>query len=155
MFYSECLNPYKCALLPIDTQLRIKTILWSVCCVPSSLFCFSRKVTSKNLPLVLCFVESDFCWQSAEIWLPHHLGPIYAKWFALIFIYWLMFENNRVLWCLIVIIHTAVPFYWFIVCLVIPNTFYDNIAPFIKKVCLILLAILPNYVNSNLLLLYY
>ena len=48
-----------------------------------SLFCFSRKVTSKNLPLVSCFVKSNFCWQSAEIRLPYHLDSIYAKWLAL------------------------------------------------------------------------
>ena len=52
-------------------------------CLPSSRFCFSRKVTSKHLPLVSCFVKSNFCWQSAETRLPHQLGSIYAKWLAL------------------------------------------------------------------------
>ena len=42
-----------------------------------------RKVTNKNLPLVSCFVKSNFCWQLAEIRLPHQLGSIYAKWLAL------------------------------------------------------------------------
>ena len=58
----------------------------SYLCVPSSLFCFTRKVTSRNLPLVLCFVKSNICWQSVEIRLPYHLGSKYAKWLALI--YW-------------------------------------------------------------------
>ena len=40
-------------------------------CRPLSFFCFSRKVcTSKNLPLVSCFVRSNFYWQPAEIRLP-------------------------------------------------------------------------------------
>ena len=30
---------------------------------------FSRKVTSKNIPLVSCFVKSNFCWQSTPV--PH------------------------------------------------------------------------------------
>ena len=47
------------------------------------LFCFSRKVTSKNLPLVSCFVKSRFWWQSVEIRFPYHLGSIYAKSLAL------------------------------------------------------------------------
>ena len=58
----------------------------SYLCVPSSLFCFSRKVTSKNLPLVSCFFAfllCYFCWQSAEIRLPYLLGSIYTKWLAL------------------------------------------------------------------------
>ena len=55
----------------------------SYLCVPSSLFCFSRKVVSKNLPLVSCFVKSNFCWQSTEIRLPYLLSSIYAKWLAL------------------------------------------------------------------------
>ena len=55
----------------------------SYLCVPSSLFCFSGKVTSKNLLLVSCFMKSNFCWQSAEIRLPYHLGSIYAKWLVL------------------------------------------------------------------------
>ena len=49
----------------------------------SSLFCSLRKITSKNLPLESCFGEIKFCWESAEIWLPYHLGSIYAKWLAL------------------------------------------------------------------------
>ena len=52
-------------------------------CVSSSLFCSLRKITSKNFPLVSCFGESKSCWQSAKIWLPYHLGSIYAKWLAL------------------------------------------------------------------------
>ena len=44
----------------------------SCTCVPSSLFCSSRKVTSKNLPLVSRFGENNFCWQSAEIRLSYH-----------------------------------------------------------------------------------
>ena len=48
-----------------------------------SLFCFSRKMTSKNLSLPSCFVKSNFCWQSAEIRFPYHLGFKYAKWLAL------------------------------------------------------------------------
>ena len=43
----------------------------------------SVKVASKNLSLVSCFVKSNFCWQSAEIQLPYHLGSIYVKWLAL------------------------------------------------------------------------
>ena len=54
-------------------------------CVSFSLFCSSRKATSKSLPLVSCFGESKFCWQSAEIRFPYHLGSIYAKWLALVF----------------------------------------------------------------------
>ena len=50
----------------------------------SSFFCSLRKVNSKNLPLVSCFGESKFCWQSAKTWLRYHLGSIYAKWLALI-----------------------------------------------------------------------
>ena len=53
--------------------------------VPSSLFCFSGKVTSKNLQLVSCFVKSNFYWQSAEIRFPYHLGSIYAKYKKLLF----------------------------------------------------------------------
>ena len=49
----------------------------------SSLFCSLTKITSKNLPLESCFGEIKFCWESAEIWLPYHLGSIYAKWLAL------------------------------------------------------------------------
>ena len=49
----------------------------------SSLFCSLRKITSKNLPPESCFGEIKFCWESAEIWLPYHLGSIYAKWLAL------------------------------------------------------------------------
>ena len=49
-------------------------------------YCFSRKVTSKNLPLVSCFVKRNFCWQSAEIRLPFHLGSTYGKWLAWIFV---------------------------------------------------------------------
>ena len=43
----------------------------------------SVKVTSKNLSLVSCLMKSNFCWQSAEIQLPYHLGSIYVKWLAL------------------------------------------------------------------------
>ena len=39
-----------------------------------------EKLLCKYFSLVPCFVESKFCWQSAEIRLPHHLGFIYAKW---------------------------------------------------------------------------
>ena len=46
-------------------------------------FVLWEKITSKNLPLVSCFGEIKFCWKSAEIWLPYHLGSIYAKWLAL------------------------------------------------------------------------
>ena len=49
-------------------------------CVSPSLFCSLRKFTNKNLPLVSCFGESKFCWQSAEIRLLYHLSSIYAKW---------------------------------------------------------------------------
>ena len=49
----------------------------------SSLFCPLRKIANKNLPLGSCFGEIKFCWESAEIWLPYHLGSIYAKWLAL------------------------------------------------------------------------
>ena len=38
-------------------------------CRALSFFRFSRKVTSKNLLLVSCFVKTNFCWRSAEIWL--------------------------------------------------------------------------------------
>ena len=55
----------------------------SYLCVPSSLFCFSGQVTSKNLLLGSCFMKSNFCWQSAEIRHPYHLGSIYAKWLVL------------------------------------------------------------------------
>ena len=67
----------------LQVILKIQFPLISRNSVPSSLFCFSRKVSSKNLPLVLCFVKSNFCWQSAEILLPYHLSSIYAKWLAL------------------------------------------------------------------------
>ena len=50
---------------------------------PLFFFCSSRKVTSKNLPLVSCFEKSNFCWQPAGIRLPYHLGSIYAKWLVL------------------------------------------------------------------------
>ena len=43
-------------------------------CVSFSLFCSLTKFTSQNLPLVSCLGESKFCWQSAEIRLPYHLG---------------------------------------------------------------------------------
>ena len=49
----------------------------------SSIFCSLRKISSKNLPLESCFSEIKFCWESAEIWLPYHLGSIYDKWLAL------------------------------------------------------------------------
>ena len=49
----------------------------------SSHFCSLRKIIIKNLPPVLCFGESKFCWQLAEIRLPYHLGTLYAKWLAL------------------------------------------------------------------------
>ena len=49
-----------------------------------SLFRFLRKVTSKNLLLVSWFNERKFCWKSAEIRLPYHLGSIYPKWLAYI-----------------------------------------------------------------------
>ena len=56
--------------------------------VPSYyLFCFSRKVTGKYLPLVSCFVKSNFCWQSAKVQLPYHLGSIYSKLLALIAVF--------------------------------------------------------------------
>ena len=51
--------------------------------VRSSFFSFSRKVTSKILQLVSCFVKSKFCWQSVEIWLTYHVGSVYAKWLTL------------------------------------------------------------------------
>ena len=61
--------------------------------MPSSIFiCSSRKVASKNFPLVLCFSEDNFCWQLVEIWLPHYLGTIYANWLALIT--WKLFMNR-------------------------------------------------------------
>ena len=47
----------------------------SYLCVPSSLFCSSRKVH----PLVSCIDENYFSWQLVEIRLPYHLGPIYGK----------------------------------------------------------------------------
>ena len=50
--------------------------------VSSSLFCFLRKIASKNLSLESCFGEIKFCWQSAEIRLPYHPDSIYAKWLA-------------------------------------------------------------------------
>ena len=49
----------------------------------SSVFCSLRKITGKNLPLESCFGEIKFCWESAEIWLPYHLGSMYTKWLAL------------------------------------------------------------------------
>ena len=52
-------------------------------CLLFSLFCSSRTVISKNLPLVLCFTENNFCWQSTEIRLQYHLGATYAIWLAL------------------------------------------------------------------------
>ena len=52
-------------------------------CVLSYLFCSLRKITTKNLPLVSCFDESKFSWQSTEIRLPYHLDSIYAKWMAI------------------------------------------------------------------------
>ena len=52
--------------LPFSRNLLISA------CHP--LFCFSREVTSKNLPLVSCFVKSNFCWQSAEMRLPLMIG---------------------------------------------------------------------------------
>ena len=39
-------------------------------CVPSSLFCSSRKITSKKLPLEPCFDGNSFFWQSIKILLP-------------------------------------------------------------------------------------
>ena len=66
-------------------------------CVSSSLFCSLRKITSKNFPLVSCFGESKFCWQSWEIWLPYHLGSIYAKWLAF-FLVWRKMAIGRDYW---------------------------------------------------------
>ena len=71
------------SLLYHGNTFKQAIFLW----VLSSLFCFSGKVTSKNLPLVSCFVKSNFCWESAEIRLPYHLGSIYAKWLALIILF--------------------------------------------------------------------
>ena len=53
-------------------------------CMPSSLslYCYSKKVTSKNISPESCSVDY-FCWQSAEIRLLYHLGAAYAKWFTL------------------------------------------------------------------------
>ena len=49
--------------------------------LPSSLSSVLReRLLCKYFSLVSCFVESKFCWQSAEIRPPYHLGFIYAKW---------------------------------------------------------------------------
>ena len=68
---------FQCSLY----HLQANKVISASC--PLFFFCSSRKVTSKNLPLVSCFVKSNFCWQSAGIRLPYHLGSIYAKWLAL------------------------------------------------------------------------
>ena len=54
---------------------------------------FSRKVTSKNLPLVSSFVKSNFCWQSAGIRIPYHLGSICAKLLALNLVPYIRSDN--------------------------------------------------------------
>ena len=57
------------------------------------LFYFSRKATNKNLSLVSSFMKSNFCWQSAETWLPYDLGSIYAKGLALNLKFWFFGPN--------------------------------------------------------------
>ena len=49
----------------------------------SSLFCSLRKITCKDILLESCFGEIKFCRESAEVWLPYHIGSIYAKWLTL------------------------------------------------------------------------
>ena len=54
--------------------------LYTIFLLPLSLSVLREKLLCKYFSLVSCFVENKFCWQSAEIRLPYHLGFIYAKW---------------------------------------------------------------------------
>ena len=74
---------FQCTLYHFPaSKISLSSNGWLLC-VSSPLFCSLRKITSKNLPLVSCFCESKFCWQSAEIRLPYYLGSLYAKWLAI------------------------------------------------------------------------
>ena len=71
-----------CETNTVHTIFQQASYFWLLF-VSSSLLCSLIKITSKNLPLASCLGESKFCWQSAKIRVPYHLGSLYSKWLAL------------------------------------------------------------------------